>query len=170
MGSRRRLRLGLVIVVRPLACVCPRWYPCPARKNATERNGRVPFVPMRGLTEERNSLRHAVEYHLTPFSASTVATTTRETLNARSSREQSRSAEGVQEPTTGVARCCARAASGHVAVAPPTSVMNARRFIGSPRGRPGDPESRWARSGASDREDSTPSLGAGDCCTAGFQR
>jgi hypothetical protein len=66
MSARYRLRLGLVIVVRPLACVCPRWYPCPARKNATERNGRVPFVPMRGLTEERNSLRHAVEYHLTP--------------------------------------------------------------------------------------------------------
>ena len=78
MGSRRRLRLGLVIVV-------VRWHVCahvgtlvPHEKNATERNGRVPFVPMRGLTKERNSLRHAVEYHLTPFSASTVAITTRE--------------------------------------------------------------------------------------------
>jgi hypothetical protein len=28
-------------------------------------------------------------------------------------------------------RCCARAASGHAA-APPSSVMNARRFIGYP--------------------------------------
>jgi hypothetical protein len=28
-----------------------------------------------------------------------------------------------------VARCCARAASGHAAAAPPMSVMNARRFI-----------------------------------------
>jgi hypothetical protein len=30
-------------------------------------------------------------------------------------------------PITGIAGCCARAASGHVA-APPTSVMNSRRF------------------------------------------
>ena len=30
---------------------------------------------------------------------------------------------------------CARAASGHVAAAPPTSVMNSRRFIRSPRRR-----------------------------------
>jgi hypothetical protein len=30
--------------------------------------------------------------------------------------------------------CCARAASGHAA-APPTSVMNSRRFIRSPRRR-----------------------------------
>jgi hypothetical protein len=44
----------------------------------------------------------------------------------------------------------ARAASGHATPAPPTSVMNSRRFIGSPRGRPGGPESRW-RVGASDR-------------------
>jgi hypothetical protein len=27
------------------------------------------------------------------------------------------------------APCCARAASGHVAAAPPSSVMNSRRFI-----------------------------------------
>jgi hypothetical protein len=42
-----------------------------------------------------------------------------------------------------LAGCCARAASGH---APPRSVMNSRRFIGSPHGRPVGPESRWARS------------------------
>ena len=29
--------------------------------------------------------------------------------------------------------CCARAASGHAAAAPPSSVMNSRRFIRSPR-------------------------------------
>ena len=31
-------------------------------------------------------------------------------------------------PITGIADCCARAASGHAA-APPSSVMNSRRFI-----------------------------------------
>src|SRR2546430_7707837 len=30
---------------------------------------------------------------------------------------------------TGIAACCARAASGHAAIAPPTSVMNSRRFM-----------------------------------------
>src|SRR5262249_32784107 len=29
---------------------------------------------------------------------------------------------------TGIAGCCARAASGHAAAAPPSSVMNVRRF------------------------------------------
>jgi hypothetical protein len=32
-------------------------------------------------------------------------------------------------PITGIAACCARAAAGHDAVAPPSSVMNWRRFI-----------------------------------------
>src|SRR5947199_2843983 len=37
-------------------------------------------------------------------------------------------------PTTGVADCCARAASGHAAAAQPSSAMNARRFMcGWPR-------------------------------------
>ena len=31
--------------------------------------------------------------------------------------------------------CCARAATGHIAAAPPSSVMNSRRFIRSPRRR-----------------------------------
>src|SRR5262249_3972471 len=31
--------------------------------------------------------------------------------------------------------CCARAASGHAAAAPPTSVMNSRRLIVAPRGQ-----------------------------------
>jgi hypothetical protein len=33
------------------------------------------------------------------------------------------------KPITGIADCCARAASGHAAAVPPSSVMNARRFI-----------------------------------------
>src|SRR5262249_3786479 len=40
---------------------------------------------------------------------------------------------GLRTPTTGIAASCARAASGHVAAAPPSRVMNARRFIRSPR-------------------------------------
>src|SRR6266567_8735574 len=39
----------------------------------------------------------------------------------------------LRNPTTGIAGCCARAASGHpAAAAPPRSVMNSRRFIRSP--------------------------------------
>jgi uncharacterized protein YchJ len=33
-------------------------------------------------------------------------------------------------PITGIAGCCARAASGQAAAALPMSVMNSRRFIG----------------------------------------
>jgi hypothetical protein len=36
--------------------------------------------------------------------------------------------QGLKNPITGMDGCCARAASDH-ATAPPTSVMNARRFI-----------------------------------------
>jgi hypothetical protein len=39
------------------------------------------------------------------------------------------------KPTTGIADCCARAASGHAAAEPPTSVMNSRRLTRSPRRR-----------------------------------
>jgi hypothetical protein len=38
--------------------------------------------------------------------------------------------------------CCARAASGHAMTEPLRSVMNSRRFIGSPRGSAGGPETR----------------------------
>src|SRR5262249_39764403 len=36
----------------------------------------------------------------------------------------------LRNPTTGIVGCCARAASGHVA-APPSSVMNERRLMGT---------------------------------------
>jgi hypothetical protein len=36
-----------------------------------------------------------------------------------------------RNPTTGIAGCCARAATGHAA-APPSIVMNARRCMGTP--------------------------------------
>ena len=41
----------------------------------------------------------------------------------------------LRNPITGIAGCCARAASGHAAAAPPSSVMNSRRLIRSPRRR-----------------------------------
>ena len=34
----------------------------------------------------------------------------------------------LMKPTTGIAGCCARAVGGHAAAAPPSSVMNSRRF------------------------------------------
>src|SRR5258705_11145369 len=36
----------------------------------------------------------------------------------------------LRNPTTGVPACCAGAASGHAAVAPPSSVRNLRRLMG----------------------------------------
>ena len=43
---------------------------------------------------------------------------------------------GLRNPTSGIAGCCARAASGHAIAAPPTSVMKSRRWIiRSPRRR-----------------------------------
>src|SRR5262249_27543745 len=48
------------------------------------------------------------------------------------------------KPITGIAGCCARAASGHAA-APPINVMNSRRFTDASR--------------ASPRQDSTPRHG-----------
>jgi hypothetical protein len=50
---------------------------------------------------------------------------------------------------------CARAASGHVAAAPPSSVMNERRLIRSPR-RQESRRGTVGASGVSDRKDSTP--------------
>src|SRR6266545_6265288 len=38
---------------------------------------------------------------------------------------------GPRNPITGIVGCCARAASGHVAAVPPSSVMNSRRLIWS---------------------------------------
>src|SRR5262249_20370397 len=41
----------------------------------------------------------------------------------------------LMKPMTGITGCCARAASGHAAAPPPTSVMNSRRLIVAPRGQ-----------------------------------
>ena len=62
----------------------------------------------------------------------------------------------LRNPITGIAGCCARAASGHAAAAPPSSVMNSRRFTAQylPCFRPKE----IAHLGT-----------AGGCCAAGFQ-
>jgi hypothetical protein len=44
-----------------------------------------------------------------------------------------------RNPITGIAGCCARVASGHVAAVAPNIVMNSRRFIRSPRRRGDSP-------------------------------
>src|SRR5262245_20992285 len=39
----------------------------------------------------------------------------------------------LRNPTTGIGACCARAASGHAAAAPPSRPMNSRRLMGLPQ-------------------------------------
>ena len=48
-----------------------------------------------------------------------------------------------RKPITGITGCCARAVSGHAAAAPPSSVMNARRLIRSPRRRGRPAAAEW---------------------------
>src|SRR5262249_12735364 len=52
----------------------------------------------------------------------------RPSLKAATRCAHSASDPGLRNPTTGIAACCARAASGHAA-APPMSVMNSRRLM-----------------------------------------
>src|SRR5262249_2064698 len=57
-----------------------------------------------------------------------------EIIHASTERFEMLGSPGSRIPICGtMVRCCARAASGHVAAAPPSSVMNARRFTRSPR-------------------------------------
>src|ERR1700730_16382445 len=42
-------------------------------------------------------------------------------------------------PTTGIAGCCARAASGHTAAEPPSAAMNSRLLMRYPQGRGSHP-------------------------------
>jgi hypothetical protein len=49
-------------------------------------------------------------------------------VNAAAWRAEPSSDRLLTKPTSGIAGCCARAASGHAA-APPSSVMNSRRFM-----------------------------------------
>src|SRR5260370_18215906 len=60
--------------------------------------------------------------------------------NASSTYTESSGDRLLKNPITGIAGCCACAASGHAAPAPPSSVMNSRLLIRSPRRRG---EHRW---------------------------
>ena len=68
-------------------------------------------------------------YKIDTFSPSTKPASLRPCWNPRS---WSSSAAWVRNPITGIADCCARAASGHAAP-PPRRLMNSRRRISAPK-------------------------------------
>ena len=77
----------------------------------------------------------AQRYSIATFSPSTKPASFSPWRNARRLRSTTVSGDvGLRNPITGIAPCCALAASGHeITAAPPSSVMNSRRFIRSPR-------------------------------------
>ena len=78
----------------------------------------------------------AQRYSIATFSPSTKPASFSPWRNARKLRSTTVSGDvGLRNPTTGIAGCCARAASGQDAAAPPRSVMKSRRLIRSPRRR-----------------------------------
>src|SRR5262249_54293669 len=66
---------------------------------------------------------------------STYPASTRPCRNAETASSNAPGDPLLRNPTTGIAACCARAASGDAATAPPRSVMNSRRLIGRPQGQ-----------------------------------
>ena len=84
---------------------------------------------------DRNG-RRAQRYSIATFWPSTIAALLQALPECFDAGARSRSGDRLlRKPITGIAGCCARAASGHAAAAPPSSVMNSRRFIRSPRRR-----------------------------------
>ena len=57
----------------------------------------------------------------------------RPSLSASTILPESFSDRLLRNPTTGVATCCARAATGHAATAPPRRLVNSRRRISAPK-------------------------------------
>src|SRR5262249_24338988 len=84
--------------------------------------------------------RHAIELILPPtifdynIAAIDETGSLRPSRNAAARWARASEVPSWRKPTTGIAACCARAARGHDA-APPSNVMNSRRFIRSPRRR-----------------------------------
>src|SRR5262245_47328501 len=76
----------------------------------------------------RSSWLSAQRYSIATFWPSTKPSSFRPCWNAAT--KCMNPADGVlrRKPITGIAGCCARAASGHAAAAPPSSVRNSRRF------------------------------------------
>ena len=85
-----------------------------------------------------HALRHSIaiakhERHVAPFHIAEIAQTRSKRRNvARRRRGRDRRQDADHRPDR---RFCAPAVSGHVAAAPPSSVMNSRRFTRSPRRR-----------------------------------
>ena len=79
---------------------------------------------------EDHYARQTVEtrYSMATFWPSTNPASPRPCRNAVSWRAKSAAAVLLKNPITGIAGCCARAANGHAATAPPKSVMNSRRL------------------------------------------
>ena len=62
-------------------------------------------------------------------SALNVADLAQTAINAVTSARRASGDVPWRNPTTGIAGCCARAAYGHAAAVPPSSVMNSRRLM-----------------------------------------
>jgi len=105
------------------------------------RTGGVPLVKMTSTLSRTNSA--AISSNPCPqrYSIATVRPSIQPSSRNRCTktgvhRLQGEGVPGPKNPIVGsFADCCARAASGHAAAAPPSSVMNARRFTRSPRRR-----------------------------------
>src|SRR5215470_4499555 len=114
----------------------------PRRVNpANEPEGAPPVAAMTATCRRTNSATSAgsrsywpsaQRYSIATFSPSTKPASFRPWRNARSRSEIASGDLGSRYPITGIAACCALAASGHAATAPPSSVMNSRRFMGAP--------------------------------------
>src|SRR5262249_51380515 len=70
----------------------------------------------------------AKRYWIVTWRRSTYPPALRPLWNAATNVSNARGDAILRKPITGSAGCCARAATGHVAAAPPTRVMNSRRF------------------------------------------
>src|SRR5437899_2855639 len=88
------------------------------------------FKPPRRLEVENLFLRHQLNIALRG-----APVVPENSIRADSRDEGESEHHPCRNPTTGIVGCCARAASGHVAAAPPMSVMNWRRLMGPCRFR-----------------------------------
>src|SRR5262249_3623387 len=70
----------------------------------------------------------AQRYSIATFRPSTKPSLLRRWLKAAALGAYPLDVWPVRNPTIGIGGCCARAASGHTAAAPPSSVMKSRRF------------------------------------------
>ena len=104
------------------------------RRIATERSRPPDGEPDRRPAPAGDRLISPQRYSMATLRPSTKPASLKPCRNAASVREPM-AVVAARNPTTGIAGCCARAASGHAAAAPPSSVMNSRRFIRSPRQR-----------------------------------